>query len=62
MTRPSGDCRPGSARRLSLRYLVDLPEVDVALAMGCTVGKVKSSTSLGLDALRARLGVRWAVE
>ena len=45
-----------------LRYLVDLPEVDVALAMGCNVGTVKSSTSRGLDALRARLGARWVVE
>lgn len=45
-----------------LRFLVDLPEADVALAMGCSLGTVKSSTSRGLDALRARLGVRWVVE
>ena len=45
-----------------LRYVVDLPEADVAAAMGCSVGTVKSSTSRGLDALRARLGVRWVVE
>lgn len=45
-----------------LRYLVDLPEGDVALAMGCSLGTVKSSTSRGLDALRAQLGERWVVE
>jgi RNA polymerase sigma factor (sigma-70 family) len=36
-----------------LRYLADLPLVDVAAAMGCAVGTVKST----LHAARARLEV-----
>jgi len=38
---------------LVLRYLADLPVADVALAMGCAVGTVKST----LHAALARLGV-----
>jgi len=39
-----------------LRFLVDLSEADVARAMGCSVGTVKSATSRGLEHLRTRLG------
>jgi RNA polymerase sigma factor (sigma-70 family) len=38
---------------LVLRYFEDLPVSDVAVAMGCTEGTVKSQTSRGLVALRA---------
>jgi len=40
---------------LALRYLADLPEADVAAALGCTVGTVKQHASRGLTALRAAL-------
>jgi RNA polymerase sigma-70 factor (sigma-E family) len=39
-----------------LRYYLDLPEAEVAAAMQCPVGSVKSLTSRGLQALRAQLG------
>ena len=38
---------------LVLRYLVDLPVADVALAMGCATGTVKSTLHAALE----RLGV-----
>jgi len=54
---------PGRQREaVVLRFVVDLPEAEVALAMGCSVGTVKSSTSRGLAGLRTRLGVGWTVE
>jgi RNA polymerase sigma-70 factor (sigma-E family) len=37
---------------LVLRYFEDLSEADVAEAMGCSVGTVKSTTSRALDRLR----------
>jgi RNA polymerase sigma factor, sigma-70 family len=40
-----------------LRYLVDLPEADVARAMQCSVGTVKTHASRGLAALRKSLEV-----
>ena len=40
-----------------LRYLVDLPEAEVAKAMGCSVGTVKTHASRGLAALRRSLEV-----
>ena len=40
-----------------LRYLVDLPEADVAQAMQCSVGTVKTHASRGLAALRRSLEV-----
>ena len=40
-----------------LRYLVDLPEADVARAMQCSVGTVKTHASRGLAALRRSLEV-----
>ena len=40
-----------------LRYLVDLPEAEVAQAMQCSVGTVKTHASRGLAALRRSLEV-----
>ena len=37
---------------LVLRYLEDLPEADVAEALGCSVGTVKSTASRALERLR----------
>jgi RNA polymerase sigma-70 factor (sigma-E family) len=39
-----------------LRYLADWPELDVARALGCSVGSVKVHASRGLAALRKELG------
>jgi RNA polymerase sigma factor (sigma-70 family) len=39
-----------------LRYLVELPERDVAQVLGCSTGSVKRHASRGLAALRARMG------
>jgi RNA polymerase sigma factor (sigma-70 family) len=39
-----------------LRYLADLPEAEVAQAIGCSPGSVKVHASRGLAALRATLG------
>lgn len=40
-----------------LRYLVDLPEAEVAKAMQCSVGTVKTHASRGLASLRRSLEV-----
>ena len=40
---------------LVLRYFVDLPEAEVAAALNCPPGTVKSSTSRGLERLREAL-------
>jgi RNA polymerase sigma-70 factor (sigma-E family) len=40
-----------------LRYVADLPEADVARALGCSVGTVKTHASRGLAALRVALTV-----
>jgi RNA polymerase sigma-70 factor (sigma-E family) len=39
-----------------LRYYMDMSEAEVATAMECPVGTVKSLTSRGLQALRSHLG------
>jgi RNA polymerase sigma-70 factor (sigma-E family) len=39
-----------------LRYLADFSEIDVAMALGCSVGTVKTHGSRGLSALRRHLG------
>jgi RNA polymerase sigma-70 factor (sigma-E family) len=39
-----------------LRYVADMSEADVAGALGCSVGTVKTHASRGLAALRAALG------
>jgi len=46
---------------VALRYLVDLPEREVAAAMGVTAGSVKKHLSRGLAALRAALGPEMAL-
>lgn len=43
---------------LVLRYFLDLPEADVADALKCSVGTVKSSTSRGLARLNQTLTAR----
>ena len=40
---------------LVLRYFADLSEADVAEALGCSVGTVKSQASRGLDRLRTEI-------
>ena len=40
-----------------LRFLADLPEADVAKALGCSVGSVKQHASRGLASLRASMTV-----
>ena len=42
---------------VALRYLADLPEAEVAAALGCSVGTVKQHASRGLAALRAAVAV-----
>jgi RNA polymerase sigma-70 factor (sigma-E family) len=41
---------------LVLRFLADLPEADVAQALGCSVGSVKVHASRGLASLRTTMG------
>ena len=38
-----------------LRYFLDLPEAEVAAALHCSLGTVKSSTSRGLKRLEETL-------
>ncbi len=40
---------------LVLRYFLDLPEAEVAAALGCSLGTVKSSASRGLKRLEETL-------
>ena len=47
---------PRQRAAVVLRYLDDLPIADVARAMDCSEGSVKSNTSRGLDRLRELLG------
>jgi RNA polymerase sigma-70 factor (sigma-E family) len=46
---------PRQRAALVLRYLLDLPEAEVAAALGCSLGTVKSSTSRGLKRLEQTL-------
>jgi RNA polymerase sigma factor (sigma-70 family) len=41
---------------LVLRYFADLPEAEVASALGCSIGTVKTHAHRGLRALREILG------
>jgi RNA polymerase sigma-70 factor (sigma-E family) len=47
---------PRQRAAVVLRYLDDLPVHEVAAALNCSVGTVKSNTARGLDRLRAVLG------
>src|SRR5205823_6262737 len=40
-----------------LRFLADLPEADVAKALGCSIGSVKQHASRGLATLRTTMAV-----
>jgi len=42
-----------------LRYLADLPEAQVASALGLSLNTVKKHTARGIAALRASLGPTW---
>ena len=46
---------PRQRAALVLRYFLDLPEAEVAAALGCSLGTVKSSTSRGLKRLEETL-------
>lgn len=46
---------PRQRAALVLRYFLDLPEAEVAAALRCSVGTVKSSTSRGLKRLEQML-------
>jgi RNA polymerase sigma-70 factor (sigma-E family) len=46
---------PRQRAALVLRYFLDLPEAEVAAAMRCSLGTVKSSTSRGLKRLEETL-------
>lgn len=41
---------------LVLRFWADLPDAEIASAMGCSIGSVKSQASRGLDRLRDMFG------
>ncbi len=49
---------PRQRAALVLRYLLDLPEAQVAAALGCSLGTVKSSTSRGLKRLEETLRLK----
>jgi len=52
---PSSSCHAPQRRVVVLRYVCDLPESEVAAALGCSVGTVKSHASRGLATLRRLL-------
>ena len=47
---------------LSLRYLADLSEAEVACSLGISVNSVKTHTLRGVAAMRERLGPSWEAE
>lgn len=47
---------------VALRYLADLPERDVAEALGWSLGTVKSTVSRGLDRLQHLMGPQMVAE
>jgi RNA polymerase sigma-70 factor (sigma-E family) len=50
-----GSLQPRQRAVLVLRYFLDLPESEVAAALDCSLGTVKSSASRGLERLRQML-------
>jgi RNA polymerase sigma factor (sigma-70 family) len=50
-----GRLRPRQRAAVFLRYYLDLPEVEIAEALGCRPGTVKSLLSRALDAMRGHL-------
>jgi RNA polymerase sigma-70 factor (sigma-E family) len=53
LVRALGELGPRQRAVVVLRFCLDLPITEVAMALGCTEGTVKSQTARGLDALRA---------
>lgn len=47
---------------ISLRYLADLSEAEVARSLGISVNSVKTHTLRGVAAMRAHLGTSWEAE
>jgi RNA polymerase sigma-70 factor (sigma-E family) len=58
LVRALGKIPPRQRAAVVLRFCADLPVADVATALGCSEGTVKSQTARGLDALRAVIE-RW---
>lgn len=53
---------PRQRAAVVLRVVEDLPEVEVARLLGCSVGTVKSQTSRALAAMRERVAAEATVE
>jgi RNA polymerase sigma-70 factor (sigma-E family) len=53
LVRALGEIPPRQRAAVVLRFCSDLAIADVAAALGCSEGTVKSQTARGLDALRA---------
>ncbi|HWF16966.1 MAG TPA: sigma-70 family RNA polymerase sigma factor, partial [Acidimicrobiales bacterium] len=52
LLRVLGELPPRQRVALVLRYFEDMSEAEVASAMGCSLGTVKSTTSRALDRVR----------
>jgi RNA polymerase sigma-70 factor (sigma-E family) len=61
LLRALAELPPRQRAVLVLRYYCDLPEAEIADALGCTPGTVKSQASRGLARLRAISGAEPAV-
>jgi RNA polymerase sigma-70 factor (sigma-E family) len=56
-----GALPPRQRAVLVMRYFLDLPEAEVAAALGCSLGTVKSTASRGLARLEQNLSTRSAL-